>query len=168
MSDNPNVQQSKSSTLRKRSIGTRPEAIRYRIAVRGRPVQGPGGAFATHCYLVLLSGTTVIDSLSFDPSNSVGWQDADPSNTQRGEQTVESNCDISRWERLAEAFQANVTQKKTYSLSTFNCCHAVMGGLVATNLEHATQAISFARSANNTWDNINRNASAGEFEKKNA
>jgi hypothetical protein len=141
--------------------------VRFSIQVRGRPVQGLGGAVATHCFLVLLDQNgEVVDSLSFDPSNSVGWQDADPQNDSRGSVEVEARCSLASWEGLAKVFKQGAN-RKVYVLGNHNCCHAVMEALVGTNLTNANAGIHFARVSNNTWHTINGNLASADYIKKN-
>jgi len=140
----------------------------YDIQVRARPVQHPVAKyFATHCYLVLLDQSCeVVDSLSFDPSNSIGWCDADPGNHSRGSRVVHRNCEMPTWEDLSAEFKRHAV-RKLYVLGNHNCCHAVMDALVATNLTDAREGIHFARVANNTWGNVNQNLDSESFIKKN-
>jgi hypothetical protein len=144
------------------------EKVQYDIVVRARPVGHPLGQYvATHCYLALLDpGDKVVDTLSFDPSNSVGWNDASPDDASLGTVVVERLCEISTWEELSEAFKRCAT-RTTYVLGHHNCCHAVMDALVSTSLSGARLGIHFARTANNTWHNLNQNPSTASYVKKN-
>lgn len=140
---------------------------KYNIAVRARPVNHPLGQFvATHCYLALLCPEGVVDTLSFDPSNSIGWSDGDPENSSRGELVVERNCDEQAWQSLKDAFKRGAN-RGVYVLGHHNCCHAVMDALVATNLTNAKAGIHFARDANMTWHDANGNLGTSEYIKKN-
>jgi hypothetical protein len=142
--------------------------VEYDIVVRARPVKHPLGQYvATHCYLALLdAGDKIVDTLSFDPSNSVGWHDAEPDNASCGTVVVEKRCEMSTWDDLAKAFK-RYAGKNPYVLGHHNCCHAVMDALVSTNLRGAKQGIHFARTSNNTWHNANQNLGADDYLKKN-
>lgn len=143
------------------------ENIRFSIEVRARPIQGTGSTFATHCFLVLLNASgEVVDSLSFDPSNSIGWSDADPTNVERGSVVMTTDCEYETWSGLRDAFK-RWANRSPYVLGHHNCCHVVMGALVSTNLPQAKLGIHFARSANATWHDLNGNPSTKDFYKKN-
>lgn len=141
--------------------------LKFDIEVRGRPVKGYGSMVATHCFLALLVNDTVVDTLSFDPSNSHGWQDADPDDHSRGKVVVQTNCEWETWSSLASAFK-RYAGRSVYVLGNHNCCHVVMGALVATNLKDAKTGIHFARTANNTWHSYNGQLGTEDYIKKNA
>ncbi len=142
--------------------------VLYSIEVRGRPVQvALVGSLATHTYLVLLNqASEVCDSLSFDPSCSVGWNDSTPNDVSRGVQRVATGCTYEVWQELKGAYMAYARQH-AYSLGSHNCCHAVMAGLSGSSCTDAALGISFARVANNTFFNLTGNLSADAFAKKN-
>ncbi len=135
----------------------------YIIEVRARPVTGLGGLVATHTFIVLLDGSKVIDSLSFDPSNSVNGSDADPTNDVRGNVVIGQQISTAMWRELVRAFN----RRTPYNLHTNNCTHAVADALIATNFEGATGGIALARNANQTWDAVHRRLSAPATMRKN-
>jgi hypothetical protein len=140
--------------VRKASVSDVDVNVSFSIEVRCRPVQGVGGLVATHAFLVLLDAAgQVVDSLSFDPSNSVGWQDADPTNVSRGSAVVTAACDAAQWKELADAFKARAG-RCPYALGTHNCCNAVieaLGGCASLPTAGARGGIHLARVANNAW-----------------
>jgi len=142
--------------------------VLYSIEVRARPVQvALVGMVATHTYLVLLNqANEVCDSLSFDPSCSDGWNDSTPNDVSRGAQRVATDCAYEVWQDLKVAYK-NYAQKHAYSLGSHNCCHAVMGGLSGSSCADASQGITFARIANNTFFNMTGSPTATAFSKKN-
>ena len=141
------ISQQKKPVIQKnglRYLGSEPETLEqqglrhptYTIETRGRPVLGSAGVVATHCYLVLLDeDRNVEDSLSFDPSNSVGSKDASPENTSRGSVVLGTNQSISVWKQLKSSYSSFASA--AYNLRNHNCCHAVMAALVASNLPRA-------------------------------
>lgn len=138
----------------------------YKIVVRGRPVQGPVGVFATHTFLAIVDEVgKVIDSLSFDPSNSIGSADADPYNLSRGGIVVQRNATQKQWDQLKECYK--MFARISYKLAGHNCCDAVKKALVSTNLEFASRGIAFASKANATWDKCNCVLGSEDYEKKN-
>ena len=133
----------------------------YVVKVRARPVSGMGGPVATHCFLVLVDlDDNVQDSLSFDPSNSVGSGDGNPTNKTRGEEVVGIvfGNDMTAWNVLKERY-ATFGQTE-YSLHNHNCCHAAIYALSGSSLDGANQGIIFARSANKAWDDAHWQPSA--------
>jgi hypothetical protein len=142
--------------------------VLFKIAVRARPIKGMGGTVATHCYLALLDqNNKVVDTLSFDPSNSNGRNDADPTDYSRGSVIVEGDCNISTWKELASNF-IKYADAKPYILANHNCCNAVMDALVSTSLTHSQVGIIFAREANDTWANWNGVLDGDSYSKKNS
>lgn len=134
--------------------------------MRARPVQGLAGKIATHCFLVLLNDKREVeDSLSFDPSNSIGSKDEDPTNTSRGKILVGSEQGIKKWNQLKSYYVSFAS--KPYALGSHNCCHAVMNALVGSSLPEASAGIGFARNANKTWDDVNQTLGAEDYIKKN-
>jgi hypothetical protein len=155
------------SSLQRRNVGRDAAPASFDIVVRGRPVKGKAGKIATHCYLALKGGNIIVDTLSFDPSNSIGWNDADPKNSERGEVVVARSCRMDDWSSLKRSFIDRATAQ-SYNLRTHNCCHAVMESLVCTNLERAGNGVAFARDANETWHDFMGTLAPEEFVKKNS
>ncbi|MCP5107867.1 MAG: hypothetical protein GY950_31050 [bacterium] len=125
------------------------------IVARGRPVSGIGGWVASHCYLALIDRYGEIrDSLSHDPSNSVGGRDGDPTNHSKGEIRVQSEATPKQWELLKKAF-ASATSAE-YDLHNNNCCHAVFKALSNTALDGGNKGMSFATTLNKTWERVHR------------
>jgi hypothetical protein len=124
---------------------------RFVVEVRGRPVRGIRGAFATHCFIALLDAReNVVDSLSFDPSNSDHGRDERPTDCSRGRVIVEKACDRATWEKLSAAFKS-YANRSPYVLRHHNCCDVVIGALLAAELNNVRAGIRFARAANNMW-----------------
>jgi len=126
------------------------------IAHRARPVGGfwgLAGYAATHTFLVLLdSRGEVIDSLSFDPSNSVGSKDAAPENSTRGERAIISgNAEAMRgkWGTLRSRYEEFA--KTPYRLGTHNCTHAAEYALNGINKE-GLPALAENAAKNSWWD----------------
>jgi|GEM_PF-2217115 len=139
---------------------------KYDIVVRTRPVNGYGSILATHAFIVLLEGNRVVDSLSFDPSNSIGLEDGSPDDDSRGSKVIGTNVTTSTWTELKEAFQRVAIN--TYNLGNNNCTHAVFGALNSGPwLPGSFEGMTLARDANKTWDFINRRLSAEQDSKKN-
>lgn len=155
--------------VRKASVSDVDVNLSFSIEVRCRPVQGAAGPAATHAFLALLDASgEVVDSLSFDPSNSVGWQDGDPSNVSRGSQVVTAACDAAQWKELAEVFKARAG-RCPYALGAHNCCNAVieaLGGCSSLPTVGVNRGIHLARVANNAWATFNLVPDTGLLIKK--
>lgn len=139
---------------------------KYDIEVRTRPVMGYASFLATHAFIVLVEGDRVVDSLSFDPSNSIGLEDKRPYDYSRGKVVIGTNVKTSTWTELKEAFQRAAIN--TYSLQYNNCTHAVVNALISGPLLPGSHAgATLARDANSTWDFIHGRLSATDDSKKN-
>jgi hypothetical protein len=148
----------------------------YQIEVRARPVGHPLGQFvATHCYLALVDPDKgqVMETLSFDPSNSNGWSDAKPTDQTLGSRlvhTILGKKNLFLWSDLAAAFKQRAGSPEKYNLRTHNCCNAVMDALITCNgalMAGRDDAIEFARRANDTWANIHGVLPTSDYIKKN-
>jgi hypothetical protein len=150
--------------LRQRNTST--VVRKFDIEVRTRPISGYGGAMATHAFIVLLEGYTVVDSLSFDPSNSIGLEDGDPGNDSRGRAVVGTDVQMETWSELKDAFQR--AANSPYDLRNHNCTHAVSIALTSGPwLPGAMDGVRLVHDANKAWDTANGRLSADDFYGKN-
>lgn len=138
----------------------------YTVEVRTRPVSGYADALASHAFIVLLDGVRVIDSLSFDPSNSIGLEDARPDDDSRGSVILGREVKMDTWLELKDAFRR--AARSVYSLGSYNCTHAVCAALIAgPNFPSILAGLELARRANRTWDALHGRMSAQDDYKKN-
>lgn len=114
---------------------------KYIIELRKRPVQGMLGMIATHEFLVKLDQEgNLIDSLSFDPSESDGLTDNDPYNKSRGSTLVSETATDDDWRQLREAYVSFA--RRQYNVNNHNCTHAVENALNATNMKEYTKTVN--------------------------
>ena len=146
---------SRDFTVNAKSIGL--QKNRYYVTVRLRPILTPGlSKFATHGYIAKIDNNNkIIETLSFDPSNSIGSEDAQPSDASWGEVMVGTDVSDEAWEDIKQRFLGFSHSSRGYSLRKRNCCHAVMNTLANTGLsilENKTEGIKFAYWGNQTWN----------------
>ena len=140
----------------------------YYVTVRLRPVGMAALRYvAVHGYIAKKNQKgEILETLSFDPSNSVGISDAKPEDASWGEVMVGTNVTEAEWESISKFFTEFSQSDQGYNLRKRNCCHAVIQTLIVAKfkvLKNKNEGIKFAYWANQSWNRINSVATLANY-----